>query len=197
MTIPPDNLDPATAWARIGPDPSADLLPWLARTCASLAADDRERFLATAGFIAVDASDDERTRYAEEIATLRNLALQGLPAASTDAMYVHLQQAILGLDGDELWGHELDHVNDGEADIEWRCSRGGDRLADPDKGPCRYGPPRSAGRADGACHGVIHTLIVPPGGGAPEGESGRNGRRMTGPRAGSVGWGRYPYDLAA
>jgi hypothetical protein len=33
-------------------------------------------------------------------------------------MFVYLQQAILGFDGDEIWGKELDHVNDGEVDVQ-------------------------------------------------------------------------------
>ncbi|MGW3810284.1 hypothetical protein ACWD50_27015, partial [Micromonospora sp. NPDC005113] len=29
-----------------------------------------------------------------------------------------LQQAVLGFDGDEIWGKELDHLNDGEIDVQ-------------------------------------------------------------------------------
>ncbi|WP_203835955.1 hypothetical protein [Winogradskya humida] len=124
MTIPAQTLaaaatDPAAAaWTRIGHEAGADLLPWLARTCASFAIHDRETALALAGFTAVDASDEDRATYAGAIAALRELAVQGLPVASTDAIFVYLQQAILGFDGDDLWGHEPDHVNDGEVDVE-------------------------------------------------------------------------------
>lgn len=33
-------------------------------------------------------------------------------------MFVYLQQAVLGLDGDEVWGKELDRVNDEEVDVQ-------------------------------------------------------------------------------
>jgi hypothetical protein len=72
-----------------------------------------------AGLIAVDAADADRAAYIEELGALRALAVQCLPHASTDSMFVYLQQAILGFDGDELWTKELDHVNDGEVDV--RC----------------------------------------------------------------------------
>lgn len=71
-----------------------------------------------AGFIAVDAAEADRAAYVEAIATLRALAMECLPGASTDGMFVYLQQAVLGFDGDGVWGKELDHVNDGEVDVQ-------------------------------------------------------------------------------
>jgi hypothetical protein len=96
---------------------SAVLLPWLARTCAAFSRQDREKAVVLAGFIAVDASDVDRGAYADEIATLRTLAVDCLLGASSDSMFVYLQQAVLGFDGDQIWGKELDHVNDGEVDV--------------------------------------------------------------------------------
>lgn len=72
-----------------------------------------------AGFIALDADDAGRAAYAGEIATLRALAVDCLPGASSDSTFVYLQQAVLGFDGDEIWGKELDHLNDGEIDVQW------------------------------------------------------------------------------
>ncbi|MGW3615313.1 hypothetical protein ACWD6N_37005 [Micromonospora sp. NPDC005163] len=97
---------------------SAVLLPWLAQTGAAFARKDREKAVVLAGFIALDADDAGRTAYADEIATLRALAVDCLPDASSDSMFVHLQQAVLGFDGDEIWGKELDHLNDGEIDVQ-------------------------------------------------------------------------------
>jgi hypothetical protein len=98
---------------------SAVLLPWLARTCANLSPQDRERGVVLAGFIAVDADDLSRGLYAGDIATLRALTLECLASGgSSDTMFVYLQQAVLGFDGDEVWGKELDRINDGEVDVQ-------------------------------------------------------------------------------
>jgi hypothetical protein len=70
-----------------------------------------------AGSIAVDATDTDRAAYAREIASLRALALEGLPGASSDSIFVYLLQAVLGFEGDEIWGNELDRLNDGEVDV--------------------------------------------------------------------------------
>src|SRR5262245_59791127 len=133
VSISPETLDAAStdaaspAWKTIWHeschqgtcDPaSAILLPWLARTCAAFSPTDREQAIVLAGFIAVDASDLDRTAYTTEIATLRALALDCLPGASSDSMFVYLQQAVLGFDGDDIWGKQLDHVNDGEVDVQ-------------------------------------------------------------------------------
>ncbi|MEH1059322.1 hypothetical protein V6U89_29460 [Micromonospora sp. CPCC 206171] len=98
---------------------SAVLLPWLARTCATFRPQDRERAVVLAGFIAVDADDKSRGLYADDIATLRALTLECLASGgSSDTMFVYLQQAVLGFDGDEVWGKELDRINDGEVDVQ-------------------------------------------------------------------------------
>lgn len=99
---------------------SAVLLPWLARTCATFPPQDRERAVVLAGFIAVDADDKSRRLYADSIAALRALTLECLASGgSSDTIFVYLQQAVLGFDGDEVWGRELDRINDGEVDV--RC----------------------------------------------------------------------------
>ncbi|GAA4556611.1 hypothetical protein [Planotetraspora kaengkrachanensis] len=98
---------------------SAVLLPWLARTCANFSPQDRERAVVLAGFIAVDADEKSRGLYADNIATLRALTLECLASGgSSDTMFVYLQQAVLGFDGDEVWGKELDRINDGEVDVQ-------------------------------------------------------------------------------
>jgi hypothetical protein len=104
---------------------SALLLPWLAQTCAAFSRGDREKAVVLAGFIAVDASDADRGTYTAEIAALRALAVDCLLGASTDSMFVYLQQAVLGFDGDEIWGKELDHINDGEVDVQCPECQGG------------------------------------------------------------------------
>jgi hypothetical protein len=74
--------------------------------------------LVLAGSIAVDATDTDRATYAKEIASLRALALDGLLGASSDSMFVYLLQAMLGFEGDEVWGKELDRLNGGEVDVQ-------------------------------------------------------------------------------
>lgn len=98
---------------------SAVLLPWLARTCAAFALEDREQALVLAGFIAVDADANSRAVYADDIAMLRALTLECLATGTaSETMFVYLLQAVLGFEGDETWGKELDHVNDGEVDVQ-------------------------------------------------------------------------------
>jgi hypothetical protein len=71
-----------------------------------------------AGAIAVDASDADRATYADEITSLRALALDRLPSASSDTMFVYLLRAVLGFEGNEIWGKELDRINGGEVDVQ-------------------------------------------------------------------------------
>ncbi|WP_238006878.1 hypothetical protein KZZ52_24865 [Dactylosporangium sp. AC04546] len=97
---------------------SAELLPWLATTCAAFRPEDREKALILAGFVAVDAPETRREHYAADIAALRTMALDRLPVTpSPDGDFVYLLQAVLGFEGDERWGKELDRINDGEADV--------------------------------------------------------------------------------
>jgi hypothetical protein len=133
VEIPSDVLraaaaDPASpawkvVWERSGHqgtrDPgSAVLLPWLATTIAAFVDDQRETPLALAGFIAVDATDADRATYANEIEALRGLAIDRHHGATDDPVFVYLLQAILGFEGDEIWGKQLDHLNDGEVDVQ-------------------------------------------------------------------------------
>jgi len=78
---------------------SAVLLPWLAQVCAAFSRADREKAVVLAGFIAVDAGDPDRRTYTYEIEALRALAVDCLPVASSDIMFVYLQQAVLGFEG--------------------------------------------------------------------------------------------------
>ncbi|MET7962665.1 hypothetical protein [Micromonospora zamorensis] len=105
---------------------SAVLLPWLATTIAAFAEEQREMPLSLAGFIALDATDADRLTYGGEIEALRGLAVDRLPAASDDPAFVYLLQAILGFEGDEIWGKELDHLNDGEVDVH--CPECGEEI---------------------------------------------------------------------
>jgi hypothetical protein len=97
---------------------SAALLPWLATTAAGFAGGRPDGPVTLAGFITADATAADRVTYAEEIDVLRALAVDRLPKASNDHDFVHLLQAILGLEGNEIWGKELDRLNDGEADVQ-------------------------------------------------------------------------------
>ncbi|WP_433790150.1 hypothetical protein [Actinoplanes sp. CA-252034] len=98
---------------------SEKLLPWLAATCAGFPVAEREKALVLAGLIAVDTVERDRERYAAEIAALRSLTVENLTAgASDERMFVYLQQAVLGFDGDDVWGRQLDLINDGETAVE-------------------------------------------------------------------------------
>ncbi|MEU1398372.1 hypothetical protein ABZ403_20235 [Micromonospora zamorensis] len=116
------------AWARIWNGPSPDgtwdlpepaVLPWLARTCSAFSPRERVEVLALAGVVARAADAASRTLYAQEIATLRALACDGLAdEAFHDSTFVGLQQAVLGLDGEKVWSSELSHIKGGEAELE-------------------------------------------------------------------------------
>ncbi|NUT35773.1 MAG: hypothetical protein HOV79_22185 [Hamadaea sp.] len=96
---------------------SAVLLPLLARACAALSLAERAKPLVFAGFVAVDADPASRARYAADIASLRAQAMQSLGSPDLDdLMFVYLLQAVLGFDGDEIWGKQLDRLSDGEAE---------------------------------------------------------------------------------
>ncbi len=116
---------------------SERLLPWLAATCAGFAVAEREKALVLAGLIAVDIVGDDRSRHAPEIAALRALTVENLRAgASDERMFVYLQQAVLGFDGDDTWGRQLDLINDGEASVECPSCEGELLLSlDPDDSP--------------------------------------------------------------
>jgi hypothetical protein len=74
---------------------SAVLLPWLARTCANLSPQDRERGVVLAGFIAVDADDLSRGLYAGDIATLR--ALTEVPPGMWTPGYAAIWCSVVGV----------------------------------------------------------------------------------------------------
>jgi hypothetical protein len=100
-------------------DPSSPaLLPWLAATAVGFVGDQLDTPLILAGFITADATAEDRVTYADEIEGLHALAVGRLPEASDDHAFVRLLQAVLGLEGDEVWGKELDRLDDGEADVQ-------------------------------------------------------------------------------
>jgi hypothetical protein len=66
----------------------------------------------------VDATDADRATYANEIEVLRGLTADRLSEVSDDRAFVSLLKAIRGFEGDELWGKELDRLNDGEVDVQ-------------------------------------------------------------------------------
>jgi hypothetical protein len=116
-----------------------------------LSPQEREKAAILAGFIAVDADDASRAAFADEIAALRALAMDGLSTASSDSMFVYLQQAVLGFDGDEVWGKELDHINDGEVDVQCpECEKELLVELNPEDGTVEPGR-RAAQRRERAC----------------------------------------------
>ncbi|MBB2948959.1 hypothetical protein FB565_008745 [Actinoplanes lutulentus] len=95
----------------------ASLLPWLARTAAGFDPRARDGVVVLAGILAVEATDEERATHSSEIAQLKSFAAELLPTMTDDEDYVILRQAMLALDGDEIWGTWLDALNAGEIDV--------------------------------------------------------------------------------
>lgn len=94
------------------------LIPHLADIAARFAPEHRDHVLVFAGEVAADLDDASRTRYAEALATLRRLS-DGWLSAPTDAQtFVYRLQAVLALEGDPVWGKELDRIVDEEVEVE-------------------------------------------------------------------------------
>jgi hypothetical protein len=90
-----------------------DLLPELARIAVRYAPEDRDEVLLLAGAVAGTAGD----RYLQERQTLREAAQTWLVLPTDAATFVHRWQAALALEGDAVWGHNLDRINDEEFEV--------------------------------------------------------------------------------
>jgi hypothetical protein len=81
----------------------------LAGIAAGFTPGSRDRVLIFAGEIAVDLDDASRAQYAEALASLRRLTGDWLNAPTDPHTFVCLQ-AVLALEGDPVWGKQLDEI---------------------------------------------------------------------------------------
>ena len=94
------------------------LLPQLAGIAARFAPADRDHPLIFAGEIAVDLDDASRAQYAETLATLNRLTDAWLSTPTDPQTFIYRLQAVLALEGNRVWGKELDRIVDGEIEVE-------------------------------------------------------------------------------
>ncbi|MFG2109803.1 hypothetical protein [Micromonospora chersina] len=96
----------------------AFLIPRLADVAARFAPADRDNALLLGGEIAADLDETSWLRYAEALAALRRLTNDWLPTPTDPQSFVFRLQAVMALEGDELWGAELDRIVHDEIEIE-------------------------------------------------------------------------------
>lgn len=86
-------------------------------------------FLATCIVASTDGPETPaavRTRYAETLRTLHELAERLVPSATDDTDFIYRVQAVLATEGDSVWGTRLDALADQE--LELACPSCGEQL---------------------------------------------------------------------
>ncbi|AEV86812.1 hypothetical protein ACWT_5794 [Actinoplanes sp. SE50] len=96
----------------------AFLIPRLADLAGRYAPADRDNVLMLAGRIAADLDEANWPRYAEAFATMHRLADDWLVTPIDPGSFVYRLQAVLALEGDEVWGAELDRIGNDEVEVE-------------------------------------------------------------------------------
>ena len=94
------------------------LVPLLAGIATGFAPEDRDNVLSLAGDIAVDLDEASRDRYAEALATLRRLMDESLGTPSDPQTFVYRLQTVLALEGNGVWGKDLDGILGEEYEVE-------------------------------------------------------------------------------
>ncbi|MEU6207159.1 hypothetical protein ABZ814_26625 [Micromonospora musae] len=102
------------------------LITRLANIAAEFAAADRDEVLTLAGQLAADMDEQSHRRNAETLAQLRHLATDWLPTPTDSQTFIYRLRAVLALEGDELWGQELERLIHDEVEVE--CPQCGTSL---------------------------------------------------------------------
>lgn len=103
---------------------TALLLARLPDIAAEFVPADRDLVLILAGQLAVEMDRPARRRHAKALAPLRDLAVDWLLAPADEPLFIYRLRAVLALDGDTLWGDELELLVNDEVEIECpRCER--------------------------------------------------------------------------
>ncbi|MET8364958.1 hypothetical protein AB0J68_22110 [Micromonospora sp. NPDC049580] len=96
----------------------AFLIPRLADLAGRYAPAGRDNVLMLAGKIAADLDEANWPRYAEVFATMHRLTNDWLATPTDRHSFVFRLQAVMALEGDELWGAELDRIVHDEIEVE-------------------------------------------------------------------------------
>ncbi|GAA1366288.1 hypothetical protein [Catellatospora chokoriensis] len=104
----------------------ATLLPCLADIAARFEPSDRDNVLILAGQIATRLDETSWPLYAEPLTALQHLAAGWAMTPTDPPAFIYRLRAVMALDGDEVWGTELDRIGHGE--IETDCPACGTSL---------------------------------------------------------------------
>ncbi|MEU5566760.1 hypothetical protein [Micromonospora musae] len=94
------------------------LITRLAHNAAEFAPADRDEPLILAGQLAADMDEESHRRNAETLAQLRHLATDWLPTPTDGPSFIYRLRAVLALEGDMLWGQELERLIHDEVEVE-------------------------------------------------------------------------------
>jgi hypothetical protein len=78
----------------------------------------RDNVLFLAGQIAADLDEATWPRFSNELKSLHSLASDWLASPTDPRFFLYRLQAVVALEGDELWGAELHRIDDDEIEIE-------------------------------------------------------------------------------
>lgn len=90
----------------------------LVQIAAGFAPADRDEVLVLAGQVAVDMDELARARHAETLVQLLDLTTDWLPTPVDPRSFIYRLRAMLALEGDLLWGDELERLIYDEVEIE-------------------------------------------------------------------------------
>lgn len=96
----------------------AFLIPRLADLAGRYAPADRDNALMLAGKMAADLDEANWPRYADAFATMHRLTNDWLATPTDPGSFVYRLQAVMALEGNEVWGAELDRIVHDEVEVE-------------------------------------------------------------------------------
>lgn len=143
------------------------LLPLLADIAAGFDPADRGYPFLLAGCIAFDLAQASRDRYAEALVALRRLMVETLSTPTNPMTFGYRLQALLALEGDPVWGNELDRIFGEEYEVECPSCEASLFIVFGERGhgPAVHGP--SMMRARGSkiitvvCHSTTASAMSP------------------------------------
>ncbi|WP_074308769.1 hypothetical protein [Micromonospora cremea] len=94
------------------------LIARLANIASEFLPADRDEVLVLAGKLAVDMDERSHRRHADTLAQLRHLATDWLPTPTDAQSFIYRLRAVMALEGDMLWGEELERLIHDEVEVE-------------------------------------------------------------------------------
>ncbi|MEU4472628.1 hypothetical protein [Micromonospora sp. NPDC023888] len=94
------------------------LIARLAELASEFVPADRDEVLILAGKLAVDMDEQSQRRHADALAQLRHLTTDWLPTPTDAQSFIYRLRAVMALEGDMLWGEELERLIHDEVEVE-------------------------------------------------------------------------------